>query len=138
VADGHGPTCNDEVNRIVGGGNYAWGPTNTCSTPPPAPENTNRDGPNPRLPQSFYADSDGITGAVFCDDCGIESLDGQLLVGFVNTGNIRVLALNGDRTGVSSDQLLEDHSSGILSMETRPGQPVYFSTFNGIFRLVPE
>jgi hypothetical protein len=58
-------------------------------------------------------------------------------VGEVNTGNIRVLTLNGDRTGVSTDQLLIDHTSGILSMETRPGEPVYFSTTTGIFRLLP-
>jgi glucose/arabinose dehydrogenase len=133
----NGPTCNDEVNRVVAGGNQGWGPNATCSTPPAAPQNTNQDGPSPRLPQAFYADSAGITGAAFCDDCGVDGLDGRLLVGAVGTGNIRVLGLNGDRTGVASDQLLVDHTQGVLSLETRPGQPVYFSTGTGIFRLVP-
>jgi glucose/arabinose dehydrogenase len=134
-ATDNGPTCNDEVNRIVAGGNYAWGPNATCSTPPAAPQNTNRDGPSPQLPQKFYAAPQGITGAAFCDDCGIDGLDGRLLVGTVNSGNIRVLTLNGDRTGISSEQLLIDHTAGVLSLETRPGQPVYFSTSTGIFRL---
>jgi glucose/arabinose dehydrogenase len=135
-ATDNGPTCNDEVDLIVAGGNYGWGPNATCSTPPAAPQNTNRDGPSPRQPITFYATPSGVTGAAFCDDCGINGLDGKLLFGAVNTGNIRVLTLNGDRTGVSADQLLVDHSAGILSMETRPGQPVYFSTTTGIFRLV--
>jgi glucose/arabinose dehydrogenase len=132
----NGPTCNDEVNRIVGGANYAWGPSATCTTPPEPPQNTNQDGPSRQLPLRFY-ESDGITGAVFCDDCGIDGLDRKLLVGVVGSGNIRVLTLNGDRTGVSADQLLTDHTQGILSMESRPGQPVYFSTTTGIFRLAP-
>ena len=133
----NGPTCNDEVNRIVGGGNYGWGPDATCSTPPSGPSNTNQDGPSPRLPLRFYADPVGITGAVFCDDCGIDGLDGKLLTGAVNNGNIRVLTLNGDRTGVSADRLLIDHRAGVISMESRPGRPVYFSTSTGIFRLAP-
>jgi glucose/arabinose dehydrogenase len=135
-ATDNGPTCNDEVNRVPTGANLAWGPSATCTTPPAAPQNTNQNGANRVLPQRFYASS-GITGAVFCEDCGIDGIDGRLLVGAVNTGNIRVLGLNGDRTGVSSDQLLIDHNQGILSMETRPGQPVYFSTTTGIFRLAP-
>ena len=68
----NGPTCNDEVNRIVKGGNHAWGPEAVCTSPPAAPQNTNQSGPQPRrLPQHFYADSAGITGAVFCRVCQI-------------------------------------------------------------------
>jgi aldose sugar dehydrogenase len=136
-ATDNGPTCNDEVNRIVAGGNYAWGPGATCTTPPPAPENTNQSGANRRLPLRFYATPVGITGVAFCDDCGVAGLDQRLLFGAANTGNIRVLTLNGDRTGVASDQLLVDHNQGVLSLETRPGQPVYFSTATGIFRIDP-
>src|SRR5467141_2869911 len=50
----NGPTCNDEVNLLpnltAADRNFGWGPTATCATPPPAPMNTNRDGPNPILP----------------------------------------------------------------------------------------
>jgi glucose/arabinose dehydrogenase len=30
----NGPECNDELNRIVAGGNFAWGPAQDCGTPP--------------------------------------------------------------------------------------------------------
>ena len=34
----NGPECNDELNRIVKGGNYAWGPNETCSGAAPDPK----------------------------------------------------------------------------------------------------
>src|SRR3989442_887793 len=48
------PTCNDEItllpNLTPPDRNLGGGTTATCATPPPAPNNTNRDGPNPILP----------------------------------------------------------------------------------------
>jgi glucose/arabinose dehydrogenase len=134
----NGPTCNDEINRTVRGGNFAWGTQQTCGTPPEPPLNTNQSGPTPRqLPKKFYGATVGITGAAFCEDCGIQDADGKLLVGAANNGNIRLLTLSGDRLSVSSDILLKDHNESILSMESRPGQPIYFSTFNAIWRIAP-
>src|SRR2546427_9218923 len=50
----NGPNCNDEINLLpnltAADRNFGWGPTANCATPPPAPMNTNRDGPNPILP----------------------------------------------------------------------------------------
>ena len=58
----NGPECNDELNRIVEGGNFAWGPTQDCADPP-LPEDTNRDGPDPkRLPQFTFARDGGGHG----------------------------------------------------------------------------
>ena len=133
----NGPDCNDEVDRIVKGGNYAWGSAQTCTTPPAAPQNTNQDGPQPRLlPQLFYPDAKGITGAAFCSSCQL-GLNGMLLIGDVVNGEIHGLTLDASRTSVVADQLLYDHPRGIQSMETRPGQPIYFSDSGGIYRLTP-
>jgi glucose/arabinose dehydrogenase len=53
----NGPECNDELNHIVAGGNFAWGPTQSCGTPP-MPGDTNQDGPDPRLlPEHTFADT---------------------------------------------------------------------------------
>jgi glucose/arabinose dehydrogenase len=133
----NGPSCNDEVNRIVRGGNHAWGAQSVCTSPPPAPGNTNQSGPAPRrFPQHFYADSAGITGAAFCAGCGL-GRNGRLLIGSVVTGEVRSLTLDASRTNVVADELLYDHPRGVLSIETRPGQPIYFSDSGGIYRLTP-
>ena len=135
--DDNGPGCNDEVNRVVAGGNYAWGPAQTCATPPTAPQNTNQDGPAPRrLPNVNYPDAKGITGVAFCSGCGLgASLEGRLLHSFVNDGELHSLTLDAARTSVVDNDIVYDHPSGILSMETRPGQPVYFSDFDSIYKL---
>jgi glucose/arabinose dehydrogenase len=131
----NGPTCNDEVNRITGGGNFAWGSEATCSTPPAAPQNTNQSGPQPRiLPQRFYP-AMGITGAAFCRPCGVGQLDDRLLFSAVNNGQVHSLALDASRTSVVSDTIVYDHPRGVLSMESRPGQPMYFSDPSGIYML---
>jgi glucose/arabinose dehydrogenase len=136
-ANDNGPECNDEVDRIVKGGNYAWGPHETCSGPLAAPDNTNQDGPLPRRkPKRFYASTIGITGLGFCSSCGAGSLvEGALLISSYNNGQIHRLTLDAARTGVVGDDLLFDHSSNVLALETRAGQPVYFSDPSAIYRL---
>lgn len=136
-ATDNGPECNDEVDRIVKGANYSWGPNETCGGPLAAPGNTNQDGPAPRRkPKRFYPSTIGVTGLGFCSSCGAGSpAEGALLFGAVNNGQIHRLTLNAGRTGVVGDDLLYDHPSGVLALETRAGQPVYFSDSTAIYRL---
>jgi glucose/arabinose dehydrogenase len=135
-ASDNGPTCNDEVNLITKGGNHAWGP-NGEACEPGIWESTNEDGPQPRIrPRVLWNPTVGPTGVAFCDNCGLRAEDnGTVLVGQVNTGNIRRLALDPGRTTVNRDSLLFDHSSGILSIESRPGGPVYFSDSTAIYKI---
>ena len=136
-ATDNGPQCNDEVDRVAKGGNYAWGPNASCSGPLVAPDNTNQDGPAPRRkPRHFYATPIGITGLDFCSSCGLGSaVQGSLLVGAANNGHIRRLALDSARANVLSDNLVYDHTRGVISLETRPGRPVYFSDPSAIYQL---
>jgi glucose/arabinose dehydrogenase len=136
-ASDNGPECNDEVNRIVKGGNYSWGVNGTCSGPLPAPENTNQDGPTPRRqPKHLYANPIAVTGVAFCSSCGAGSAaEGAMLVGASNNGHIRRLTLDSARANVVADNLLYDHPGNVFSVETRPGQPVYFSDRTAIYRL---
>ena len=46
----NGPECNDEINLIVGGGNFGWGPSENCGGD--SPGNTNNSGPTPRCSRS--------------------------------------------------------------------------------------
>jgi glucose/arabinose dehydrogenase len=133
----NGPGCNDEINLIVRGGNFAWGPAQTCSTPPTPPLNTNQDGPTPRiLPEAWYTPTTAPTGAAFCDGCGLTGAEGALLMGEFNTGSIRLITLTANRDGIASQSVAYDQSSGIYSMETGPDGSIYFSWGSTISRLV--
>ena len=132
----NGPECNDELNRIIGGGNFAWGPSETCAGQPP--NNTNQDGPLPRLlPTAFYTPTIAPTGAAFCKGCGLgTSLNGRLIFGDWKNGDLHAVTLTGDRLGVASQTVFHHHSTGILAVERAPDRTLYFSDQNGIFQLV--
>ena len=136
----NGPDCNDEINLIVRGGNFAWGPSNSC---PPSPadavaSDTNRDGPLPRrFPKARIADTVGVTGAAFCDGCGLGSArEGDLLFGDVDTDGIWAVDLNSTRTGIDTGPArLISAGTPVYSMEVGPGGGIYISGPDGIYRL---
>jgi glucose/arabinose dehydrogenase len=129
----NGPSCNDEVNRIVKGGNMAWGPNQSCP-------NTNNSGPTPRIqPRYTFANTVGLTGLAFCDGCGLgAAYEGDLFVGAVNDGRIRRFDLNATRVGFDAGPLLDiDRPGQVLSLEVAPNGRIYFSDFGSIYRLAP-
>jgi glucose/arabinose dehydrogenase len=131
----NGPECNDEVNRIKKGGNFGWGPSESCSGA--APGNTNGDGPNPIRPKLFYSSTIGITGIAFCDRCGLGGKsNGAAFIGAVNDGRVERLILNHKRKDVERRSIVYDHPSGTLSFEVGPDGLIYFSDFGGIYQLV--
>jgi glucose/arabinose dehydrogenase len=133
----NGPECNDEINLIVEGANFGWGPHETCSGT--APGDTNNSGPKPRhLPKRFFASTIGITGAEFCIRCGLGSaVNGDLVFTDVNTGLIRAINMNAKRTGFSSGPrvLFDPGTGGTHSVEVGPKHRLYISTPTAIYRL---
>ena len=139
----NGPSCNDEINRIVRGGNFAWGPSESCPEDPAeaVAEDTNQDGPEPRrLPQARIADTVGVTGAAFCDVCGLGlDLEGDLLFGDVNTGTIWSLGLDDTRLAADGPPLqLTTAPTSVFSMEAGLDGSIYVSGPDGIYRLELE
>jgi glucose/arabinose dehydrogenase len=131
----NGPECNDELNRIIEGRNYGWGPHETCSGT--SPRDTNQDGPNPVLPKLWYTPTIAPTGVAFCETCGLGSANGgDLFFGAYNTGQIRAVTLNAKRTGVIGQRIVNLHGSGVLSMEVGPNHVIFFSDPSGIYKLV--
>ncbi|HXJ65046.1 MAG TPA: PQQ-dependent sugar dehydrogenase [Actinomycetota bacterium] len=133
----NGPECTDEINLVVKGGNYAWGPSENCSDPKPG--GTNQDGPAPRhLPKAFFADTIAPTGIVFCDACGLGAgTNGKFLFGNCNSpGEIHRVGLTADRQDIASQTIVLHDGSCVYSMEHGPHGGIYFSdSSGGIFKL---
>lgn len=133
----NGPGCTDEINLIAKGANFGWGPNETCSTR--KPNGTNNSGPKPRhLPKAYFASTIGITGAAFCDRCGLGSAaNGDLVFGDVKTGTIGALNMNATRSGFTgSPRTLLTVPSDVHSIEVSPKGRIFFSGPTGIYRLV--
>jgi glucose/arabinose dehydrogenase len=132
----NGPQCNDELNLIGKGANDGWGPSETCSTPPPPPQNTNQDGPNPVLPQWWFASTIAPVGMAFCVGCGIDSAEGAFFFGAYNDSKVRQVTLSADRLTITAVAIVYTHSTFPLSMERGPDNAVYFSDSSGIWKLI--
>lgn len=134
----NGPECNDELNRIQPGANYAWGPSFDCGSASP-PLDTNADGPVPRvLPLEYFTPTIAPTGTAFCDGCGLgPGAEGTFFFGTSKEGTLYRVSLNGSRDDiVSVDSVLSDPGR-IVSVEEAPDGRIYFSDLAGrIFRLV--
>jgi glucose/arabinose dehydrogenase len=133
----NGPGCNDEVNRIIKGGNYGWGPNKDCHIGT-SPENTNNSGPNPIFPELWYTPTIDPTGIAFCTLCGLDpASEGALFFGAFNTGDIHRAMLDTRRKHLISDQIVyTDPNLRVLHMQQGPDGAIYFSDAGGIYKLV--
>ncbi len=62
-------------------------------------------------------------------------MEGRLLFGDWNRGEIHAVTLTADRLGVASQTVILDRASGILAVERGTGGAIYVSDANGIYRL---
>jgi glucose/arabinose dehydrogenase len=143
----NGPDCNDELNHIEEGGNFAWGPSQDCGSPA-VPSDTNQDGPDPKLlPEHTFADTVAVTGVTFCRGCGLGApYGGALVAGCANgacketVGPVMYAPLGAGRSTLAAPPQpipLTNYGGAVYSLEAAPGGRIYFSSGRGIYRLAP-
>src|SRR5438094_1404173 len=135
----NGPNCNDEVNllpNLTGSRrNFGWGPSQTCATPPSAPNNTNQDGPNPVLPIKWWATTICPTNAAIYGGPYFPAFRGDLFMGDCNNRTFHRLHLvppNYD--SVASDTPIWVAPDMILDVEVGPDGAIWITTPSTIYR----
>ncbi|MBW3665932.1 MAG: PQQ-dependent sugar dehydrogenase, partial [Actinobacteria bacterium] len=125
-ADEHGPTGNDEVNRIVRGGNYGW------------PDAVGPDHPEPFISPLTTYSTIAPSGAIFVRRPGSQ-WTGDYLIGALRGQRIQRLRLDGDRVTIN-EALFQDRFGRVRDVTEGPDGALYAITANGddvVVRIVP-
>ena len=122
----NGPSCDDEINRIVKGRNYGWGSGYRCGTAGV--------GRNPKPPLKRYSSVIVPTDLTWYTG----RLDGfrGLLMGDFATGRLHRLIMNNRHTRIKEDKIMHDGGDGIVDVSEGPGGWVYYLTPEAIMRIV--
>src|SRR5205823_1468918 len=130
----NGPECNDEINLLIPGRNFGWGPSQTCVFPPDV-NTTNRDGPDPVLPIWWWASTICPTNAAIYNGSAFPAWRGDLFMGDCNYRTLHRLHLgppNYDR--VESDTPIWVAPEMILDVDAGPDGAIWFTTPTTIYR----
>jgi aldose sugar dehydrogenase len=134
----NGPECNDEVNALIPGRNFGWGPSQTCETPPDV-NTTNRDGPDPVPPIWWRGAVIAPTNAAFYTASVPASSRNHLVFGSYLDHQLRDLALDpSDGRRVLGETVLATASGAIIDVEMGFDGYLWLTTPDAIYRLVPR
>ena len=128
----NGPNCDDEINKIVAGGNYGWRPNYPCG-------DTDPEFIGPIISFSPPIVPTGIT--FYTGDQYPEFINDLFFVYFDRgtEGRIQRIELTGenlDQVGSISTFFMENEFGGLLDIITCPDGNLYFSSVDSILRVV--
>lgn len=131
----NGPSCNDEINRILPGRNYGWPDEGNC---------TYSGDPQYTAPLYYWPSAlPSFTGIHFYRSSVIPELTNQLLVTAFNTGTVYKFGLSVDGDSITSGPTpVISFAGGLTDIEAGPDGFLYvvngdFSGHSYIFRLRP-
>ena len=126
----NGPACEDEVDRVIAGGNYGWPLSSIsyfeCKDPGP-----------PYLPPLWqWTPTLAPTGIVVYRNGENMAWEGSLFTCAFNNGELHHLALNAGRTQIMSDEVLDIKPAACqLDVVVGPEGALYFADTQTIYRL---
>ncbi len=123
----NGPTCDDEVNRVLGGKNYGWRPGYVCSE-----QNGAFQAPLFRLPISS-----GVTGVHFYRGGVFPEFRNHLFLSDFNTGSIRRFVVDEANGGaiLEEDTIVSGIAGGIIDVVSGSDGNLYFSSPDSIYKI---
>ncbi len=129
-ASENGPDCDDELNRVVRGGNYGWRPNYPCGDADPQYV----------APLTRFNPVIAPTGVTFYTSSVIPQFQGSLFMVDFNQGRVRRFAVNEALQGmITLTEIVVDGGMGnLLDIVQSPDGALYFSSTTTIFRIVSQ
>jgi len=129
-ASENGPDCDDEINRVVAGGNYGWRPSFPCG-------DTN---PMFIAPLVRFTPTIAPTGITFYTGTVFPQFTGSLFLVDLNEGMARRFAVNEAMAGqiTSSEVVVNGGFGNLVDIVQGPDGFIYFSSTTAIMRIVPQ
>jgi len=129
-ASENGPACDDEINRIVAGGNYGWRPGQPCGDTDPSFV----------APLVRFNPTIAPTGITFYTSSVLPAFQGSLFMTDFNEGRVRRFVVNDTAPGqVTQAEVVVSGGFGpLFDIVQGPDGFLYFSTADSIRRLVPD
>jgi glucose/arabinose dehydrogenase len=122
----NGPECDDEVNRILKGRNYGWGPGYSCGTAGV--------GPNPKGPLHRWTPTIAPTDPLWYKG-PLRRLSGSMYVGDFKIEKLRRFRFNRKVSRVRSSLPIYQSPRQISDVAKGPGGCLYIATFASIIKI---
>ncbi len=124
----NGPTCDDEVNRIVAGGHYGWRPSYPCGDTDPAFV----------APIAVFNPQIAPTGLVFYTGTVFPEWENHLFVASFNDGRLRRLVVDEAANGnvLETDTVIDGTLGPIIDVTVGPDGNLYLATETAVIRVL--